>query len=221
MKSIGRNLGFEIIQKRTRNFDHIILEVIQISKIDPFLVFDVGGHRGESILRFQKLFPNSFTLSFEPNSDLKLDKHIQNLLDDTRFFQLPFAVSDKWGGSLSMKIHKTSTGSSSALNVKQSSKFALRRQLGNFANIEKRKILKVNIDTVFSRLQKNQAIYQFDFNQILEVEIKNKIKSKARNLSIDFLKIDVQGTEYDVLRGAKALLQNQKIKLNMTHLIKY
>ena len=57
--SISKADGFKSV-----TFDDI--NKIQIEKTNP-IIFDVGANEGQSIERFQNLFPESFIHSFEPD----------------------------------------------------------------------------------------------------------------------------------------------------------
>jgi FkbM family methyltransferase len=92
-------------------------------------------------------------------------------------------VLGKQKGTVEFNIHNSSTGSSSLLDFNPNLSFALRRKLTR-TNVDK---VKVEMTT-------------------LDDEVNSRELEK-----IDYLKIDVQGTELDVLRGAEKLLKLQKI----------
>ena len=92
-------------------------------------------------------------------------------------------VLGKQKGIVEFNIHNSSTGSSSLLDFNPNLSFASRRKLTG-TNVDK---VKVEMTT-------------------LDDEVDSRELEK-----IDYLKIDTQGTELDVLRGAEELLKLQKI----------
>jgi FkbM family methyltransferase len=92
-------------------------------------------------------------------------------------------VLGKRKGTVEFNIHNSSTGSSSLLDFNPNLSFASKRKL-TITNVDK---VKVEMTT-------------------LDDEVNSRELEK-----IDYLKIDTQGTELDVLRGAEKLLKLQKI----------
>jgi FkbM family methyltransferase len=69
------------IKKKTISNEQIIKNLITIE--DP-IIFDVGANKGQSIIKYQKLFPKAKIYSFEPSPEIfhvlnSKFKHIQNL----------------------------------------------------------------------------------------------------------------------------------------------
>ena len=89
----------------------------------------------------------------------------------------------KQKGTVEFNSHNSSTGSSSLLDFNPNSSFASRRKLTR-TNVDRVKVLMTTLDDVVS----------------------------SRELEkIDYLKIDTQGTELEVLLGAEKLLKLKKI----------
>jgi FkbM family methyltransferase len=91
---------------------------------------------------------------------------------------------DEKPGNSRFNIHKTSTGSSSILQFKNDTKFSKKRNLYN--NTE---IVKIETTTLDLFTKKHEI-------------------SK-----IDILKIDTQGTELEVLKGSRSLLEQEAIDI--------
>lgn len=134
------------------------------------IIFDVGAHFGESVIRIKKIFPEATIHCFEPvtQSFNILKKNIlyfnykKVILNNFSLFN---TISNKY-----IKIYRKSELSSFFLIGKK---------------IHKQKSIALTIDHY--------------------IKI-NKIKS------VDFIKIDTQGSELEILHGAKKTLKSKKIK---------
>ncbi len=78
-------------------------------KNDTPIIFDVGGHLGESVIFFNSIFPNSTIYSFEPDSD-NFQKLAKNFVRDNVFY-FNIALSDEVGVYDFYKQDKTHLGS--------------------------------------------------------------------------------------------------------------
>lgn len=150
----------------------------------PPIIFDVGANTGQSIKFFRKIFCNSKIYSFEPNPLLfkKLNKKCSS-----NTFCFNFAIG-KMNTKSDFFISEFSETSSLISPNLDSSWFLL-----------KQKILGLDISENFNKL---------------EVEVKT-LDLIVKDLGINeifLLKIDVEGSELDVLQGAKNLLSLRKIK---------
>lgn len=183
LRNFLNSFNIDLIRKRGRNFDKIILECFDAIKVSSQVVVDVGAHNGESIQRFNSLFNNPEIYSFEANpkiASLLIDKY-----EGSNVHVFNLAVGSKQG-RMQFNVHKTSTGSSSFLDFNPTQKFSIHREL-NEQTVEKIITEVTTLDLHFN-------------------------PSDLRRKEIDYLKIDTQGTELEVLRGARNLLKNQLIK---------
>ena len=143
------------------------------------VIFDVGANRGNTTLKYLKLFPNAIIHSFEPFPDsyeVFINLHKDNLNVNLN----KYALSNDIGSSI--------------LNVNKSvdtNSFLESKKIG--ANSDK------------SCVSVGQIL--IETNTIDNYCSKNNIKE------IDILKIDVQGFEIEVLKGALDMLKNGSIKL--------
>jgi FkbM family methyltransferase len=151
---------------------------------NPLVIFDVGANTGQSAKFFRKIFKDSKIYSFEPNP--LIFKKL-NASRSSNTFCFDFAI-----GNINAKsdffVSKFSETSSLITPTVNSSWFLL-----------KQKILGLDI---------SENMYK------LEVEVKT-LDFIVKNLEINdifLLKIDVEGSELEVLQGAKDLLSLRKIQ---------
>lgn len=149
-------------------------------------LIDVGSNRGQSIDFFVKNFNVKKTIGFEPNKKLfnsltKKYKNHQNI----KIFNL--GVSSK---SDNMIFHENVLDETSTFeNINQSSKYANR----------KARILGIKTEELFKEKYHVECV---TLNQFLS---KNKI------IKVDILKVDVEGHEYEVLKGLFSIGMVSKI----------
>ena len=172
------------------------LKIKNLANFDIF--FDIGAHTGETISSFGKNLNLKVIYSFEAspisfqilNNNLK---KIQSTIPNSPINIENFAV-----GSLSKKIkikHFIESSSSTIKKINTSSKY-----------FKKKKKL-------ISSLNNLNYFKEIDVNQISldEYIIQKNIKR------IDFLKIDTEGSEYDVIMGVTKNLKNIKLILFEHH----
>jgi FkbM family methyltransferase len=150
----------------------------------PPIIFDVGANTGQSIKFFRKIFYNAKIYSFEPNPLIFKKLNNKRSLNT---FCFDFAIG-KMNAKTDFFVSQFSETSSLLSPNINSSWFLLKQKILGLDNSE-------------------------NFNK-LEVEVKT-LDFIVKNLGIDeifLLKIDVEGSELDVIQGAKNLLTYRKIK---------
>lgn len=148
------------------------------------MVFDVGANTGSYSIQIKKLFPKAKIFSFEPNPTI-------------------------------FKILKNNIGKENikAFNIGFSSKKG-KSKLWDFADDAKLKhtqptstLSSVYKDVITEYHKQKPKSYSVRLETLDDFAIKNKIKE------IDFLKIDTEGSELEILEGAKNLLSKNKIRV--------
>ena len=179
------------------SFEKEIFKLIKNKK--KIIVFDVGCYRGvftKSILNLIGEEKNKFYL-FDINKKVK--EYIRNLLNLKNIYFNEVALSNKNGtANYNYNNFFESAGSSISNIVKNDEKWNFSRKL-----IFKLLFLKA----------KNFSKYK-----VSTITLDNFIKKKNIK-SIDILKIDVEGSEYDLLVGAKNTLKKNKINLILIEII--
>lgn len=149
--------------------------------------FDIGANEGQSIIRLNKINQNSLIHSFEPTPEL-FNKIKKKNLEEKGVVLNNFAIGDK-SGNLSFYTYEYHH-INSFNKVDRKTKFSKSRILRNRTkdeNFEKK--IEVEVKTLDD--------YCFE-NQITE---------------IDFIKIDTQGYEEEVLIGMKEMLKTSSISI--------
>ena len=181
-------LGYDLILKRNRNFDSIIRDCFEKIQVIPKVVVDVGASDGSSLDRFNLLFDSPKIYAFECNPDLADQLVIK--YKESRIRIMSMGLGSK-AGHIWFNNHNSSIGSSSILDFNPEANFASRRNLSD-----------LTVERLLAEI--------ITLDQFYEKE-KQELKKEGGG-EIDFLKIDTQGTELDVLRGASNLLKKQLIK---------
>ena len=172
------------------------LKIKNLTNFDIF--FDIGAHAGETISSFGKNLNLKVIYSFEAspisfqilNNNLK---KIQSTMPNSQINIENFAV-----GSSSKKIkikHFIESSSSTIKKINTSSKYFKKK---------KKLISSLNNPNYFKEIDVNQI-------SLDEYIIQKNIKR------IDFLKIDTEGSEYDVIMGVTKNLKNIKLILFEHH----
>ena len=164
------------------------------AKIPLKIVFDIGGHNGETVKLLLKNMRIENIYSFEPSKSsfailLKETNRLKKRFQDTNIFIENFAI-----GNESKKVDfnfLSETSSSTMKPLNENSKYFKKKE------------------NIFGKLVKEKIIIeQIDFKEYL---LKNDIKK------IDLLKIDTEGYELEVLKGLKELISNVSIILFEHH----
>ena len=141
------------------------------------VIFDVGGHHGESIIFFIKNFDICKIYSFEPleNNFFKLKDNTINI--SKKVIYLNFALGNKKEKKV---IKEMIESSSSTLNdINENSKYFKRKKF-------------------FLGVKKHQKMFE---EKIIQVEKGIDVINKFKINKIDLLKIDTEGYEYNVIKG--------------------
>ncbi len=163
-----------------------IINFLKKKKLTNFnIFFDVGAHKGESIKLFLKNFKIKEIFSFEAspiNFEILKDKELSL---KKKFSNTNIKVENKALGSIS--------GQKVILNQMRESSSSTINQIDKNSKYFKRKFKFLNLfnkDNVFKPIE-------IELDTLSNYILINKIKS------IDFLKIDTEGYEYEVLLGLK------------------
>jgi FkbM family methyltransferase len=179
------------------SFEKEILKLVKNEK--KLTIFDVGCYRGvftKTILNSIKTKKYKFYL-FDINKKVK--NYIRYLLKLKNIFYHEIALSSKNGkANYNYNTFFESAGSSLSNLVKNDSKWNFSRKL----------ILKI-----FLLKAKTFLKYQVRTITLDKFIKKNRIKS------IDILKVDIEGSEYDLFKGAKNLLKKNKIKIILVEIM--
>lgn len=157
-------------------------------------VFDIGGHRGETIDLFLKNLKVDNIYSFEPSEVsfkilLKKSVLLRKKFTNTNIYLENVAIGEENKDIEFNDLYETSSSTIKSLNL--NSKYFKKKE-NIFGKLIKKKII----------------IKQIDFKEYLN---QNKINK------IDLLKIDTEGYELEVLKGLKELISNVSIILFEHH----
>lgn len=153
------------------------------------VVFDVGANKGQSIKFFKSIYLDLIIYAFEPSKKTftKLNSMLQDSLqNDVKLYQMGLG---EFPGEINFYESILDETSTFILPNKDSLYFR-----------KKNRIL----------FQKSNNAFNTTFAQISTLD--NFIQENEIN-HIDILKVDVEGFEYEVLRGANIALQEKKIKV--------
>tara|TARA_X000000950_G_C13843062_1_gene631125 strand:+ start:870 stop:1661 length:792 start_codon:yes stop_codon:yes gene_type:complete len=157
------------------------------------VIFDIGAFTGNSIYNFNKLFDNSIIYSFEPSQ-----KNFETLKKNTKFISNcrieNLAISNRNEKIIFYENRWGPTSSTKKISNNLNKKF---------------------YDKRFKYLGKNEVNKKYKVNSI---KIDSYVENNKLN-KIDILKIDTQGNEYDVLLGAKKILELRKVEFIIIEMI--
>tara|TARA_X000001036_G_scaffold404536_2_gene411893 strand:- start:366 stop:1100 length:735 start_codon:yes stop_codon:yes gene_type:complete len=151
------------------------------------VLLDVGAHKGESINLFANHFKINEIYSFEP-SPISYKILTQNIIKIKRKFnKTKFFLENIALGSRHEKIYIKHISESSSSTI---------RELNTNSKYFKKKFF-------FLKNIKNQNLYKKI--QVQQILLSDYIKKKNIK-NIDFIKIDTEGYELEVLKGAQKIL---------------
>jgi len=190
--------GYEIFRRYYYDFnaDDSIQKILKHVGINfnNIIILDVGANVGQSVDRFRRYMPNSKIFSFEPNPEVfsklllkeKIDKNLKcfNLGVGSIKKTIPFFINPDSGSNSFYKINLD--GDSFALSHSEEAK-----------KNHNKTTLKQTVE------------YNTEIN--VPVDTLNNICNSENINNIDILKIDTQGYEEEVLKGADSILSNTLI----------
>lgn len=191
IKLICAAFGLQISRKSKYTFDEVVPNIVQ--KKRP-VIFDVGANRGQSILKFKKNFQEPFIHAFEPHPEefTRLSRLFEN--DDSLFLQRMAVGSE--AGRLPFHINANSAHSSFNELVADT-EWIRRRSKEMGLPTQKYTIKQTEVEvTTIDRYCEGVGIER-----------------------IDFLKVDTQGFEREVLSGAKNMLSKAAIEVIQIEMI--
>tara|TARA_B100001093_G_C26772925_1_gene991004 strand:+ start:497 stop:1195 length:699 start_codon:yes stop_codon:yes gene_type:complete len=170
-----------------------INQILKKIKIDN--VVDIGAHKGEFLYNIMKIKNRINIYSFEPQIEIcnQLKKKFKKI-KNVKISN--FAISDK--------------------NIVKRLNISIKSSTSTFSNYNQKSYWKKIKDFLLSGL-KNQSIIRSE--KVKTITLDHFFKKKR--FKIDLLKIDTEGHEYQVLKGAKKLLKkNVRFILIEFHLSK-
>ena len=146
-------------------------------KLDPKVIFDVGGNVGQTVSFYKNIYPSSSVYSFEPipKTFEQLQKHCESI-PDVASFNIAFGERKD---SMKIKVVKDPTSVLNSLS-------------NDFQD----------------SLEQNP--YSYD-TVTIHVETLDEFVADHKIGNIDLLKIDTEGYEVSVLKGAEKLLASGKV----------
>ena len=186
-----KKLIYYILNYTFHRFEAKIIKILKNEK--NLVVFDVGCFRGvftKNILKLTDRKKTKFYL-FDINKNTK--KYISNLILSRNISYNEVALSDKNGtAEYNYNSFFESSGSSLSPLFRNDAKWISSRKF----------LLKILLQST-----KNYVKYRVP-TLTLDTFVKKK-----RIKSIDLLKVDIDGSEYEFLQGAKVTLKENKIKV--------
>ena len=144
------------------------------------IIFDVGSHQGKLAKLMYDLYENSIIYCFEPNKSM--NKYLKKIGNNIKVYNCALGEKNEKKKILINKIDLTNTLSSINEN-------SLYLKIKNFILAKSKK------DDIYEPIQ--------------VISLENFCNEKKIKY-IDFLKLDVEGYEYNVLQGAKNIIKNVK-----------
>ena len=192
-----KSIFYYIINFTYPNFEKDIIRILKREK--KLVIFDIGCYRAvftKTILKLLIKKKYKFYL-FDINKNVK--KYIANLLKLKNIYYNEVAISNKNGkANYNYNRFFEFSGSSLSSLVKNDIKWVTSRKLIS-------KILFLN-----SKGFTKYSVSTITIDKFLE---KNKIKL------VDVMKVDIDGSEYEFLQGAKKTIENNKVKVILLEIL--
>jgi FkbM family methyltransferase len=172
--------------KLFRFYDEVQLRYL---KDQSLTIFDVGANKGQSIKFFTQVFDNPKIYAFEPSRKTFgfLQKYVDHLeSNEISIYQI--GLGDK---EQIMNFHESI--------LCETSTFALPDQTSEYLK-RKNRVLFQSVESAFTSIPTRVTTIDAFLNE-------NKVER------IDVLKIDVEGFELQVLRGAQQTLRDGRVKI--------
>lgn len=171
-----------------------------IEKANP-IIFDVGANNGSSINEFKSWWPASHIHCFEPQTECHHD-----LMETAKIYE----------GLGSVKINMCAVGNK---NIDEAVFYTheINSGVSGFNKINLESVDSIKLKNLNAELGDEKIKYANTLNHDRKVEmirLDDYIDSIDSNLEIDFLKIDTQGFEPEVLDGLGEKLNNVKVILS-------
>jgi FkbM family methyltransferase len=160
----------------------------------PFIL-DVGAYTGTSLLRFKSIWPDSRVHCFEPTDEaFQFLKNVANPFDNTVNLHKR-AISD-FNGVDSFYIQGINQGLNSLIK----------------RNVFAKDSLYISSIQTLTDIEKQAELSELN-KEVLKVEVRtlDHVDQTFSFPTIDLLKVDVQGAESQVLKGARKVLKKRKI----------
>lgn len=188
-----RNLIYSIADYTYPSFINEAVKSINIQK--KLIIFDIGCYRGFFTKSILKLINKKKYKIYLFDANKNVNKYIYDLKKLKNIYYNEVAISDKNGKeNYNLNSFFESSGSSLSSMVKNDNKWISSRKF----------ILKLLFQTIEDF--KQYKVNTITIDKFLEI---NRIKF------IDILKVDIDGSEYKFLKGAKKTLANNKVKIIM------
>lgn len=198
IRALARSAGYEVVRSRSRSRNGNLvssmdpfIEQKRLAKLcsKPIVIFDVGAHHGQTSVAYKRTFPSSLIVAFEP-------------------FPESYAIARRALARFDgLSLEKTALGAKSGMAMMKVNKSHAANSLfesdsranvtWNFTNVvETVSECPVNVVTLDAYLAEHPEVDR-----------------------ISILKLDVQGSEYDVLAGAHHTLAADRVDMVYSEII--
>ena len=170
---------------------------------EPRFIVDVGANSGQTLETFLGWWPSAHCLSLEPLPDAFTKLHDVASRIGENAEALNIGMSSE-SGTMTLHGSKSRSTTSSFRNFNKLSETSEAHR----GLTEKTSFLELGDDDSYEVNVKVETL-----DQILGTEVDLLAAKKYREIGLELLKIDTQGWELSVLRGASKVLKNTKVVL--------